>query len=103
MLVNNMLCPNVTELVACRNPASTCQRVAEAAGGVSNRTVFRDVAQAAGPIDKHHSPFGPGRCAVLERAGGDSRARKKTQRGDLSEIAQFGGGSSWLAGRSGQF
>jgi hypothetical protein len=29
--------------------------------------------------------------------------RKRTQRGDLSEIAQFGGGSSWLAGRSGQF
>jgi S-adenosyl methyltransferase len=41
MLVNNMLCPNVTELGARRNPASTRQRVAEAAGGVSNRTVFR--------------------------------------------------------------
>src|SRR5580693_7561936 len=41
MLVDNMLCPNVTELGARRNPASTRQRVAEAAGGVSNRTVFR--------------------------------------------------------------
>jgi hypothetical protein len=36
-----MLCPNVTELGARRNPASTRQRVAEAAGGVSNRAVFR--------------------------------------------------------------
>ena len=102
MLVNNMLCPNVTELGARRNPASTRQRVAEAAGGASSRTVFRDVAQAAGPVDEHHSRLGRGRCAVLERTGGFPR-EKKTQRGDLSEIAQFGGGSSWLAGRSGQF
>jgi hypothetical protein len=58
MLVNNMLWPNVTELGACRNPASTRQRVAEAAGGASNRTVFRDVAQVAGPVDEHQPRSG---------------------------------------------
>ena len=41
MLVNNMLWPNVTGLRARCKPASTRQRVAEAAGGASNRTVFR--------------------------------------------------------------
>ena len=61
-------------------PASTRQRVAEAAGGASNRTVFRDVAQAAGPIDEHHSPLGRGRRAVLERTGGFPREKKDTAR-----------------------
>ena len=75
------------------------QRVAEAAGGASTGTVFRDVARGAGPVDEHRSG---GSGALGVSALEDSRARR-TQRGDLSEIGQFGGGSSWLAGRSGPF